>query len=240
MSGLGVERESRVAIGDERDEPLVPHAAKASPSAPPARPSHTASVSSWRMSRPRLAPIASRSAISRRRAIARASRRLTDVRRGDEQHRTDRAHEQQDGRPNWRRRPERPAMGQPSVRRWLRRRGRWLSGSLTVAAEGVHRARARGDRAEIGLCRVDRGTSRLCLPTIDSQLGSRCCEASSGPAAVARCRSGSGNPPAVRLETLEAARRDTDDHERDAIDRDRGADSIRTRPESPLPPGIAA
>ncbi|MBA3258691.1 MAG: hypothetical protein H0T68_04410 [Gemmatimonadales bacterium] len=56
---------------------LIPNAS-ASPPPPPIRPSTARSVSSWVVSRPRVAPSAALSAISRRRAAARASWRFAE------------------------------------------------------------------------------------------------------------------------------------------------------------------
>jgi hypothetical protein len=55
------------------------HHATTSPSAPPATPSTTDSVSNWRTSRPRPAPIAERTASSRWRAAPRASNRFATL-----------------------------------------------------------------------------------------------------------------------------------------------------------------
>ena len=69
---------SILPIAEERNETSDAAAAGAtsSPRAAPAPPNTTLSVSSWRMSRHRLAPSDSRTAISRRRAPARASSRF--------------------------------------------------------------------------------------------------------------------------------------------------------------------
>ena len=57
----------------------MPTAARAMPSGAEAAPSKTLSVSSWRTIRPRPAPRAARTDISRARAVARASSRLATL-----------------------------------------------------------------------------------------------------------------------------------------------------------------
>ena len=57
----------------------IPRAASAMPSGAETAPSTTLSVSSWRTIRPRPAPIAARTDISRARAVARASSRLATL-----------------------------------------------------------------------------------------------------------------------------------------------------------------
>ena len=64
------------ARGQTASRALSPDADSTTPTAPAASASSVLSVSSWRTSRPRPAPRARRTASSRRRAVARASRRL--------------------------------------------------------------------------------------------------------------------------------------------------------------------
>src|SRR5262249_8956257 len=59
-----------------RVSPRIPHAEKPTPSKPPNEESKTDSVKSCRTTRRRAAPILSRTAISRRRAVERASKRF--------------------------------------------------------------------------------------------------------------------------------------------------------------------
>ena len=70
FSSTGTGRGGRRAIARS-----VAQAARTTPPRPATSESRTLSVRSWRRSRPRLAPRASRTAVSRRRAVARASRR---------------------------------------------------------------------------------------------------------------------------------------------------------------------
>ena len=69
--------------------------ARATPAPPPMSDNSTLSVSSWRTSRERLAPSASRTATSRRRADGARQQQVRDVGAGNQQHRTDDAPEEQ-------------------------------------------------------------------------------------------------------------------------------------------------
>ena len=70
---------SRSSAGTVAAVAATPHCASSTPSPPPTSASSTLSVSSWRTMRPLLAPSARRIAISRRRAVAFASRRLATL-----------------------------------------------------------------------------------------------------------------------------------------------------------------
>ena len=76
---------------------LTPMRATMRLATPPANASNTLSTSSWRTMRPREAPIASRTAISRRRPAAPDEKQVRDVGAGDEQHQSHGAEQEEEG-----------------------------------------------------------------------------------------------------------------------------------------------
>src|ERR1700723_2617311 len=79
------------AAGSAASTALVPHFARTRPSAPPAIPSSTLSVNSWRITRNWLAPLAARMANSRARPPQRASSRLGTLAQRVSKHKPHRA-----------------------------------------------------------------------------------------------------------------------------------------------------
>jgi hypothetical protein len=146
----------------------APHAARRSPSPPPTIPSSADSVSSWRMSLPRLAPIARRSAISRRLPTPLARSRLTTLAHAMRRTKLTGPIKRSTGLENCRRKSDTPLRADSTTRRCERKSCR-ASASFIVEAWSSKNCAKTESRLILAVSTEVPGDS---LPTMASQLTS--------------------------------------------------------------------